>query len=339
MIKDTFKSLRLDSLDVMKFLCSVLVLAIHTRPFYPYSTIADLYISQGLCRFAVPLFFAASGFLLFSKVEKEKGLMSADNRKLLATYVWRLVKLYVTWAAVYYIYFIQSWAFSGKLTKTFIVEQIRLFFFEAAHYHFWYILATIYALFPVYLLSFLRRKIQFLIILILWPISSLQYTYSWTGLCADQFLWVQANCDALSNTLLRAIPLILVGVLSIDGHKEHSHSHWARRSLLWIVAYFTELTLAYYLSSERIHFEYLLSCPFLIYNLFCWIVTSQLRFNHKTLPSILRFCSEWIYCSHPLIILILELFFLLTGFTRFAVVLGVCFFTGIGYAFAKVRRS
>ena len=60
-----------DILDIMKWLCAWMVVIIHTIPLKPYSLIADVYTAQGICRLAVPLFFAASSFLLLRKLPTE----------------------------------------------------------------------------------------------------------------------------------------------------------------------------------------------------------------------------------------------------------------------------
>lgn len=64
------------SIDLMKFIACIFVVAIHTNPFNEISPIINTIICQGIARLAVPLFFISSAFFLFqgdfdkSKVKK-----------------------------------------------------------------------------------------------------------------------------------------------------------------------------------------------------------------------------------------------------------------------------
>ena len=54
------------SLDLMKFICSILVVMIHITPFGEYEFL-NFAIHNYVARIAVPYFFVTSGFLLFRK--------------------------------------------------------------------------------------------------------------------------------------------------------------------------------------------------------------------------------------------------------------------------------
>ena len=62
-----------NGIDLVKFICSYLVVIIHTAPlssyFMTYGDLLHIYIIQYFCRLAVPFFFVASGFLLFRKTD------------------------------------------------------------------------------------------------------------------------------------------------------------------------------------------------------------------------------------------------------------------------------
>ena len=60
------------NLDIAKFTCSLLVVFIHTAPFTNYP-VAHFYTADVICRVAVPLFFAMSGFLFFRGAVFENG--------------------------------------------------------------------------------------------------------------------------------------------------------------------------------------------------------------------------------------------------------------------------
>ena len=57
-------------IDLIKFIMAIFVVAIHTHPFEGLSENVFIQFWNIIVRFAVPYFFIASGFLLFSKVSK-----------------------------------------------------------------------------------------------------------------------------------------------------------------------------------------------------------------------------------------------------------------------------
>ena len=62
-------------IDIIKFLCSFLVIMIHVAPFsteiLPNADSMNFYLRNCICRIAVPFYFTASGFLLFRNVDME----------------------------------------------------------------------------------------------------------------------------------------------------------------------------------------------------------------------------------------------------------------------------
>lgn len=336
---NNYKSSRIDAVDLMKWVCAWMVVTIHTRPFVNYSVCVDLYISQGICRFAVPLFFSASGYLLFRKIRYPIITNSTENNKIIRKYILKTCQRYITWSSVYYLFQIQHWAYSGMLTKGFIINQIRLFFLEASYGHLWYLLAMIFAVPVVYLLIGKNKWLHYVVIAAGWSFRCLEYTYNWTGFLYEQFAWIHANCDLVANVLFCAIPMLLVGVLAIDGHKKYDNKAWCSKALFWFVVYFSELTFAFFLSKEKRHFEFLFTCPVLIYNIFCWVLTLDYHISKPFIQGIYRYGSEWIYYIHWLVILVFSLFSGDTGMIRFGFVCTVCLLTSIGYTYFETRRN
>lgn len=68
------------SLDIAKFICALLVIIIHTRPFSECSGIIDFYLGDVAVRIAVPLFFAISGYLFFSSLRYRNGKSATTQR-------------------------------------------------------------------------------------------------------------------------------------------------------------------------------------------------------------------------------------------------------------------
>lgn len=85
-----------NGIDVMKFLCAILVFLIHIPPFQGEVSGLAKYVNFGLqhvaCRVAVPFYFVASGFFLFKKAP----LYKLDNETVKA-YCFKLLRLLGAW--------------------------------------------------------------------------------------------------------------------------------------------------------------------------------------------------------------------------------------------------
>lgn len=330
---------RYDALDVMKWICSWMVVVIHTTPLKPYSQIADVITAQGICRIAVPFFFAASAFLLFRKM----GTNRERNILRIKKYCHRIFTIYGVWSAIYFVsriimgYDSLPWDFAQAW------ECVRMFFFEASIYHLWYLLATIYAvpiLYLIYIYLYQKYRLSVLILMtLLWFLRCVQYTYNWTGIFQVYLDWLQRNCDAVPNTILGALPLMFVGIEAGRGHERHCNQTWGFRTAVMALIYGMELCIAYHLSLYKTHFEYLLSAPLLVYNLLCWLLTLYFSLNNKAVSGFFRDSSIWIYCFHVLVILAFNRIDSSTGMRRFAVVVPVCLVTSCLYAYFICRKE
>lgn len=85
-----------NGIDLMKFLCAILVFIAHVPPFQGEVSSLAKYVNFGLqhciCRLAVPFYFVSSGFFLFGK-------MSPDdlNTDAIKHYCFKLLRLLGTW--------------------------------------------------------------------------------------------------------------------------------------------------------------------------------------------------------------------------------------------------
>jgi serine/alanine racemase len=104
------------AIDLAKFLCSLLVVVIHTSPLKDVSEPACFVLDNILARVAVPLFFAISGFLFFGKLDYYNGKISGskDNLRRLLFYCKRNTALYLGWSAVYFaVVYLPMWYRTG----------------------------------------------------------------------------------------------------------------------------------------------------------------------------------------------------------------------------------
>lgn len=138
---------RFDSIDIAKFIGSMLVFSMHFQVLSDYTN-GNLLI-QLLSRWAVPFFFISSSFFLFKK--------GADNNITKITikrYVFRLVVLYVVWF-IYNIPSIVLMRFYGEnvLEISFWLEFFKNSVLSSTFTGSWYLVSSIFSSYVVFLLS------------------------------------------------------------------------------------------------------------------------------------------------------------------------------------------
>ena len=123
-----------NGIDVAKFICSILVIAIHVDPFATSdnSTLQQLhfFLSQYIARIAVPFFFIAAGYFLFRKTSPD----SFDLRPV-RKYIGRIVRLYVLWSILYFP-LVLYYAIRGNIGfRQFVTTYARRLIFVGSYTH------------------------------------------------------------------------------------------------------------------------------------------------------------------------------------------------------------
>lgn len=88
-----------NGIDLVKFICSILVFMIHVNPFskalFSNYAILNYGFQQGICRIAVPFFFVSSGFFLFKKMD-----LSDLKTDVIKKYCLRIMQLLGIWSVL-----------------------------------------------------------------------------------------------------------------------------------------------------------------------------------------------------------------------------------------------
>ena len=82
-------------LDLMKFICAFLVIGIHTRPFQVVSDVADKLFYYDISNYAVPFFYACTGYFLIVR-QQNKGV-----HEKICFRIKKVLRLYVIWSIIY----------------------------------------------------------------------------------------------------------------------------------------------------------------------------------------------------------------------------------------------
>lgn len=122
------------AIDIAKYVSALLVVCIHTYPFYEISETLNTFWMQTVCRIAVPFFFTTSGYFFFRKwVESDE-----ENIENLRHYLFRLFKIYGIWTVLYLPYTIWDHYKAGFSIVGF-ASYIRDFFLNGSYYHLWFL--------------------------------------------------------------------------------------------------------------------------------------------------------------------------------------------------------
>lgn len=166
------------TIDIMKFICALLVICIHTAPFMDISPNVDFFLVQIISRLAVPFFFIISGFFVFSHIDTTKSWKDEQNLGYIKKYLLRICKIYLIWTIIYLPLTIWD-GMKGGFTFTYVIRYVRDFFINGSYYHLWYLPGLIFASAFVYImyLKFGKKK-TFLTVLILYLVGALYNIFS-----------------------------------------------------------------------------------------------------------------------------------------------------------------
>lgn len=200
---------RIPSIDAVRTLAIIAVVAIHCDPFisgghvYPGAAVGDLI--DLLCRFAVPFFFVTSGYLFGKKC------LLADRRfDALRAFVIRLAGLVLFWYA-FYVAWPVDWAKAVEqgMVRTAYWSVHSLFsdvasVFAGPRAHLWFLMALLIGCVHVYVMALIGSRILFVAYFaILYVIGISQGAYSLVFDLATPFIHIPANL--LLSPLLVAI--------------------------------------------------------------------------------------------------------------------------------------
>lgn len=324
----TIEKKTLDSLDLTKFIAALMVVLIHTAPLEPYCAIADFYTKDVAARLAVPLFFAISGLFFDRRPAPRKTFR-------------RIGLLYLGWSAVYLLLQLPQWYRAGWWGPHVIVDYTLGLVTKGSYYHLWYLLASLYAIGPMYLL--VKRdspRMMLAVCSLCWLTECLTYSYSW--IWADRFPVVVSLLERFSGLcdgIFRALPLMLVGALCRRNASGHPAAYWGTRALGMLLLLCLEASALYFLSPNWQFYSYLLATPFFTYYFLCFLLRCDFRFRRAKTGVLLRKASLIIYCIHPLFCYFVEQSPVPAGIPTWLVVTMLAAGVSLTYSFLSLRSK
>lgn len=287
------------TIDLVKFFCAFLVVAVHTAPFSSYhQTISNGFMNY-ICRIAVPFYFASSGFLLFEKYK------DTDFKfRNIIPYLLKILLIYVVWTLLYLRPILKSIRTNPNGIAAGILERLKLAVLSGSYIHLWYLPALIFA---VALIAFLlSRKVRIKTILVpacvFYLIGAAGETYinffeRWPAVY-NAFKSIESVFVTYRNGLCFGVLLVLTGVLvSKYGNRISKKTALAGLAVsaacMFIEAYAVQ---HFYIGVD---YNFYLFLPFVVFFLLC-MCAKPVEFENKYKVNVdLRNIGTLIYLIHP----------------------------------------
>ena len=309
------KNINYHNIDILKYICAILIIILHLRPFQNYSNNLDLVFNNIITRTCVPIFFLITGYFVG---QKEK-----NNSSYIKEYIKKMIPLYLIWNIIY-IPIIIGYALTNMSTIITYINNINvslyivipllvvlsplilliILLYTGFYYHLWYFPAVMLSLF---VLDKWKKKfnIKYLLIIsfILLLFGATETYYGVIPLSLKQLLdFYYKLFFTTRNFLFFGLFYITLGYF-LGTKKEVYTKYCFEKLVFWIFALIFEAIILH--DTDRLNSNILLSCVFVSYYLFiCTIyLTNNFKINFN-----FRGLSKYYYLVHPMIIFICTLF-------------------------------
>ena len=148
-VKDKGTDSNYKLIDLLKFICAFLVVGIHTRPFQASSNLLDKLFYYDISNYAVPFFYACTGYFLVVNHPKEKLQTKIKIRFI------KILKVYLVWSAIYLPLTVCGYFSEGRSALRYLIVCLRNYVLVGENFYswtLWYLNGLIFALFLIYVL-------------------------------------------------------------------------------------------------------------------------------------------------------------------------------------------
>ena len=321
---------RINSIDIVRLLCAILVVAIHTQAIVWFKDLPNGSI-QIITRIAVPFFFCTSGFFL-EKSYQRKGIAA------IAASLKKTIRIYITLSAVYFaVIFIQSPSLLHESKKWMLID----FLFHGSYYHLWYIVGVCYAFAAIYLIARLQLlRILFPLSVVLYAIGLLGTSYYGFGshIPGLQILFDNGWFTTIRRIFLMGIPFVTLGWTIAEGRIKWRFSG-KRLILATIVVALLFVAEIVVVTVSGVARSIVITIG--LYPLMFVIFMCCLDYPNSAMTKEAAVCKEtadFMYFYHPIVILLISKY-IESRFLLFIAATALCLTLGYGYYLAKKGRS
>ena len=322
---------RINSVDIVRLLCAVLVVAIHTQAVIWFKDLPNGNI-QILTHVAVPFFFCTSGYFL-----QKKYMRKGD--KAIGSSLLKVIAVYTILSALYFlIIYARNPSLLHGSKKWMLIDYL----FHGSYYHLWYLLGVIYS-FAILLLAARLKwiKVLFPLSIALYVIGLLGTSYYAIGCTIPglELLFDSGWFLTIRRIFLMGFPFIMLG-WTIAEKKEKGFSVGKRSFpvLVVVAVLFVAEIVAVTVSSVSRSVEITAALYLLIF------LIMELCFACPLMPfvreaAVCKTTATVMYYVHPIVILLLHKA-IKSNFLLFAAVSAVCLILGFAcFILMKKKRE
>lgn len=309
-------------IDLMKYICSILVIMVHTTPFLPFHKDLNWFTMTILGRFVVPFYFLSTGFFVFRNIQlKSNNYFKSYLKGLLKTYlIWSILYLPLGLQFIYTNLEISFWLYP--------VALLIALFYIGTYFHLWYISALIFSLIAIYYASkFIKKRYLVIISFCLLVIGSFETYYGYLFLPLKNIFDIYINIFFTTrNGLFFGLFYVCIGYILANTTFLQNFKH--TKCCLFLSFLVMILEAIFIHESNNLDSNILLSAaPFTIFLfLYCFKSNIQLSLPYKKM----RAYSSLYYFTHAYFLILIPMFLSLfqknnlynnNGFFRFFSVL------------------
>jgi surface polysaccharide O-acyltransferase-like enzyme/uncharacterized protein YbaP (TraB family) len=278
-----------DSVNIMRMVCAILVIVIHTSAFYSLGNIPGAIFSNVIARIAVPFFFITTGYFFYEKCSREGYVKS---------YIKRILIYYLGFSVAYTI-FVFNYIKQRNNTVEIAIKNIL---FNGVSGALWYLPALILSILVVALLL-KKNWIKALVIMSIFVYTLGLLGDSYNGLITGTPIENIVNAYNsvfvyTRNGICFGVPFITLGILI----NKYSLNNKIKKTGIWIglfsIAFAFE---AYCLITNNIPRDnnMYISLAVLVPFIFMGLLNSEKVISQRK-SKLYRDMSLWIYCIHEL---------------------------------------
>lgn len=288
------------TIDILRLLMALLIVALHCNVLAEYSAIASYIPSQILSRLGVPFFATVAGYYFFLNEKTEK--YSLTLRK--------YVETYTIWSILYFIY---ELVLENKIGGGIVWHMVKIYLFTG-FYHLWYMLAIIYTILLLWCLKKVNNitkyvyRLSFVFLLIGIAMFGYGKLFFKNSIVQRTIGLINQNDNMQSQWLFLVVPFFMLGYGIKKWEKSALLSQLYERCEIWVViigaVYIIEVIVLQF-------FDWMNNTTLCLttYPLILMLMLYSIKHPHIGSKKVANYCSKiaaFIYFSHICFILIFQ---------------------------------
>ena len=296
------KTSRNQCIDLFRFVCSIMVVAIHTQPLSELGDTAVFLTTQVIPRIAVPYFFAASGYFYTKKLQTSAPILP---------YLCKLLLTYTIWSVPYYAVDFLKWGYKAPLS--FVIDCAISFFIYGSSYHFWFFPALFFSItLTTILWKCSRQKLLIALSLAAYALGCLGCSYQNLSIHIPilQNLYLSDHFTLIRRVVLMGFPFFVSGYLVQIVSDRMSRSDRHISITKGLMFFFSLWIIEIYIVTSANLADNIVITPMLyplVITTLMYLLQNPFPISHNT-GYRCRSSANFMYYAHPLFIMALNPF-------------------------------